>query len=119
MRKRTTIRGYSHPYQQTGKPGQFSPGEKKRLYILCAVLLVAGLVGIAFAPGIGGIALYRQHQRLLEAEGIVTTLETDNKASQGRLEAAKKDPDYLEGVARAEYNMVQPDEIILDYSKKK
>jgi len=119
MKRKTAVCGCHHSYREAKKSDPFSPQEKKRLYILSAVLLIIILAGMAFAPGIGGIALYRQHQRVLDAKDIVTTLKTDNKANRGRLDAAKKNPDYLEGVARAAYNMVQQDEVILDYSKKK
>jgi len=84
-----------------------------------AVLLVFVSSGIAFAPHIGGVALYRQHQQVLAAREINAKLKTDNEQGQKSIDAAQKNPEYLEGVARAEYNMVQPDEIILDYSKKK
>ena len=119
MRRRTIACGYRHSYQQDKRISQLSPLEKKRLYILAAVLLVIGLVGMMLAPGIGGLALYRQHQRVLVAQEINGKLRTDNEQGQKSIDAAKKNPDYLEEVSRGAFNLVQRDEIILDYSKKK
>jgi len=84
-----------------------------------AVLLALVLAGMVFAPRVGVIALQQKRQQVLAAQGINAKLRTDNEQGRKSIEAAKKNPEYLEGVARAEYNMVQPDEVILDYTKKK
>ena len=118
MRGKNTACGCRHPYQKR-QPDQFSPQEKKRLGVMSAILLVLVLTGMALAPRIGIVALRQKHQQVLAAREINTKLKTDNEQGQKSIDAAKKNPEYLEGVARAEYNMVQPDEIILDYSKKK
>jgi cell division protein FtsB len=119
MRKRTSTCGCRHSYQPAKKTGQFSPAEKKRLYILAAILVAIGLVGITFAPGIGGVALHRQHQQVRAAQELNLKLRTDNELGQKSIAAAKENPDYLEEVSRGAFNLVQRDEVILDYSKKK
>lgn len=74
---------------------------------------------MALIPGVGGVALYRQHQETQTAEGVNSKLQTDNELGQKSLAAAQKNPELLEGVARAQFNLIRPDEVILDYSKKK
>jgi cell division protein FtsB len=109
-----------YPYQKPNRQAdEFSPPEKKRLYALYAILFLIVLAGVVFVPRIGAVALHQKRQQVLAAQGINAKLKTDNEQGQKSIDAAKKDPEYLEGVARAEYNMVQPDEVILDYSKKK
>jgi cell division protein FtsB len=118
MRKKNTVGRY--PYQkQNRQTDEFSPQEKKHLYVMFAILLALVLAGMVFVPRIGVVALQQKRQQVLAAQGINAKLKTDNEQGQRSIDAAKKDPEYLEGVARAEYNMVQPDEVILDYSKKK
>jgi len=120
MSRRTLTRGGGHSYQPAKKTGEFSPQQKKRLYILATVLLAIGLLGLTLAPGIGGVALYRQHRQVLAAQEINAKLLTDNEQSQKSIASAKEDPDSLERISRGpSFNLVQPDEVILDYSKKK
>jgi len=117
--RRTAIYGCRHSYQQPQQTSRFSPQEKKRLYILAAVLLVIALAGMALVPGAGGIALYRQHRQVLAAQEINAKLRTDNEQGQKSIDAAEKNPDYLEEISRGAFNLVQRDEIILEYAKKK
>lgn len=119
MRRRTATYGCCHLPQQAKKTGEFSSQEKKRLYILAAILLVICLVGMMLAPGIGGVALYRQRQQMLAVQEINVKLRTDNEQGQKSIAAAKENPDFLEGISRGPFNLVQPDEVIFDYSKKK
>ena len=111
--------GYRHSYQKSSKISQFSLPEKKRLYILAAGLLTICLAGIVFTPKIGGVALYRQRQQALAAQEINAKLRIDNEQGQKSINTAKKNPDFLEEVSRAQFNLVQQDEVILDYSKRK
>jgi len=118
MRKKNAACRY--PYQKPSRrDDELSPQEKKHLCVCFVILFLIVLAGVIFVPRIGVVALHQKHQQVLAAQGINAKLKTDNEQGRKSIDAAKKDPEYLEGVARAEYNMVQPDEVILDYSKKK
>ncbi|MDR0476778.1 MAG: hypothetical protein LBH14_02395 [Desulfobulbaceae bacterium] len=116
MRRTSSCR---HLYQQANKTGQFPLPERQRLYILAAILLIVSLAGMTLVPGIGGLALYRQHQQSQTAQAIIAKLRTDNEQGQKSINVAQENPDFLVEISRGpSFNLVQRDEIILDYSKK-
>ncbi|MDR3090176.1 MAG: septum formation initiator family protein [Desulfobulbaceae bacterium] len=101
------------------KADRLSPQNTKRLCILFAALAIVVVSGVLFAPGKGVLALLEEHRRIQEGRQNNTKLEQDIKTTEQQIDSSKRDPEFMEGLARADFNMVQPDEIILDYSKKK
>lgn len=83
------------------------------------LLVIMAFAWLIFAPHSGIWALLQQHSRRKVLEEKTAALEADNKALEKEIEQLRKDPAYLEDVARREHGLLKKNEYIYDFSQQK
>lgn len=94
-----------------------SPVQKNRLRKVYVLLGCLGLMWVLFAPGNGVVALLNQRSELREMQAETERLRVQNQQLQVELERLRKDPEYLEEIARKDYGLLKKNERVYDFSK--
>ncbi len=96
-----------------------SPLQKSRLVRITVLLVITAFAWLIFAPHSGIWALQQQHSRRKALERKTLALERNNKALEEEIGRLRKDPAYLEEVARRERGLLKKNEYIYDFSQQK
>ena len=93
---------------------------QEKMFVRIAIFLVAAVfTWIIFAPRIGILAYLQKHSRFRGLEQKTLQLEKSNASLSTEIERLKKDPAYLEDVARREQGLLKKNEYIYDFSQQK
>lgn len=82
-------------------------------------LALVGLLWIVFAPGSGLFDYYRSRTQLTQLQKDVSLLKQENSQLRTENNRLRNDPEYLEKIAREEYNLLKKNERVFDFSKGK
>lgn len=91
--------------------------QEGRLKRLAGIVLAGVLLWLLFAPERGVLALYKKRTELRQLQQKNSTSRAENARLREQLDRLKKDPAYLEDIARREYGLLKEHEIIYDFSK--
>jgi len=106
-----------NPRQRPRSLKKISSGQQ-RIYLRIIICIVAFcLLWLLLAPGSGVLALFSKRAELNHAEEEVQRTEQENKILQGDIDKLLNDPEFLEEVARKEYNLLKKNEKVYDFSK--
>ncbi len=95
-----------------------SPAEKKLLKKILLLLVFLSLAALIFLPGRGLLSYVQAKRELQKIEEQKAAIIAQNKAYRTEIEKMKTDDSYVEKVAREEYGLQKPNEIIFDFKKK-
>ena len=96
---------------------QFSHREHKQFWTICLITLALLCLWLLFSPN-GVIRYYRLRQEIAVIKAEAASLGEQNKALAEEVRRLKKDPAYLEDVARDEYGLIRQNEMIFDFSRR-
>jgi cell division protein FtsB len=91
--------------------------QEGRLKRLAGIILAGVLLWFLFAPERGVLALFKKRSELQELQKKNASSQAENARLREQLDRLKKDPAYLEDIARREYGLLKEHEIIYDFSK--
>ena len=92
--------------------------DNKRLAVIILAIFICAAGLIFFSPyGIKKAIKNRKQLRTITAENIA--LEGKNKELRQEIDRLKKDPVYLEEVARKEHGMVKKSDLVFEFKKGK
>jgi len=96
-----------------------SPLQQSRLVQITVLLIIVAFAWLIFAPHSGIWALFQQHSRRVALERKTSALARGNEALEKEIARLRKDPAYLEEVARREHGLLKKNEYIYDFSQQK
>lgn len=100
------------------RPYHYQSKEPTRaLPILVAIILVAFAAWMIFSPH-GGWRYYQVSRDLRAIRTENEALRDANKALRQEIHRLKNDPQYLEEVARHDFDLLRKNEMIFDFSRK-
>jgi cell division protein FtsB len=85
----------------------------KRVFIVLAVVVFAGLIGFGLFGKSGLLSLQKLRTERERLEQQSNQLQTENQGLQKKIELLSADLKYLEKLARQKLGMVRPDEVII------
>jgi cell division protein FtsB len=88
-----------------------------RFYIIPAAIILFILFFTVFGER-GVLRIYRLAQEKEEIQKKAAQIKTENEQLKREIEALKSDRRYLESIARKEFGLVRPNEIIYQFSPK-
>lgn len=114
-----------HSFWQDGRESMMKRSPKKkltnlqagRLRQLAGLLLAGVLLWFLFAPERGVLALFNKRSQLHDLQQKNKLEQAENARLQEQIDRLKKDPAYLEDIARREYGLLKEHEYIYDFSK--
>jgi len=92
-------------------------GKKRQLAVIALIILVFA-AWHAFSP-YGAWRAYRISRDLAAVRAENSRLKTENKQLRTEIDRLKRDPAYLEEVARREYGLIKRNEMLFDFSGEK
>lgn len=89
---------------------------------LSVVLMASGLflvmmMGLAVWGDRGLLAMWRKHHELDVLAREIETIEQENAVLAREMQRLRKDPQYIEKIAREELGLVRPGEIVFEFPK--
>jgi cell division protein FtsB len=89
---------------------------------LSVVLMVSGLflvmmMGLTVWGDRGLLAMWRKHHELDVLAREIETIEQENAVLTSEMQRLRKDPQYIEKIAREELGLVRPGEIVFEFPK--
>jgi cell division protein FtsB len=91
--------------------------QETRLKRIAGFLLAGTLLWFLLAPHRGVLALLDKRTELKALQEKSTQIEAENTRLREQIDRLKKDPAYLEDLARREYGLLKEREFIYDFSK--
>ena len=88
-----------------------------RYYIIPAAIILFILFFTVFGER-GVLRIYRMTQEKEDIQKKALQIKTENEQFKREIEALKSDRRYLESIARKEFGLVRPNEIIYQFSSK-
>jgi len=93
-----------------------SPLQKSRLKKIGVIMTFVALLWLLFAPQSGVMALLQKRSAVKSLEAESEAIAQENKQLQAEIERLQNDTNYLEEVARRDYDMLKPNERVYDFS---
>lgn len=88
-----------------------------RFYVIPAVIILFILFFTVFGER-GVLRIYRLAQEKEDIQKKADQIKAENEQLKREIEALKSDRRYLESIARKEFGLVRPNEIIYQFSSK-
>ena len=88
-----------------------------RYYIIPAAIILFILFFTVFGER-GVLRIYRMTQEKEDIQKKALQIKTENEQLKREIEALKSDRRYLESIARKEFGLVRPNEIIYQFTSK-
>ena len=88
-----------------------------RYYIIPAAIILFILLFTVFGER-GVLRIYRMTQEKEDIQKKAIQIKTENEQLKREIEALKSDRRYLESIARKEFGLVRPNEIIYQFTSK-
>lgn len=88
-----------------------------RYYIIPAAIILFILFFTVFGER-GVLRIYRMTQEKEDIQKKAIQIKTENEQLKREIEALKSDRRYLESIARKEFGLVRPNEIIYQFTSK-
>lgn len=97
---------------------KMSTNQERRYLRIIFILVVMSLLWILFAPGAGLFSFFTKRGELKDIEKETTLMEVENKTLEKDIENLLHDPEYLEEVARKDFELLKKNEKVYDFSKE-
>jgi cell division protein FtsB len=105
--------------KQRPKSGKNLSTAQERIYLrVLLFIVVVCLLWLLLAPGSGVISLFTKRSELHHVQQETQRTAQENKALEGDINNLLNDPQFLEEVARQNYNLLKKNEKVFDFSKK-
>lgn len=89
----------------------------RRFFLIPAVIILFILFFTVFGER-GVLRIYRMTQEKEEIQKKAEQIKTENEQLKREIEALKSDRRYLESIARKEFGLVRPNELIYQFSTR-
>jgi cell division protein FtsB len=80
-------------------------------------LFLVMMMGLAVWGDRGLLAMWRKHHELDVLAREIETIEQENAVLTREMQRLRKDPQYIEKIAREELGLVRPGEIVFEFPK--
>jgi cell division protein FtsB len=80
-------------------------------------LFLVMMMGLAVWGDRGLLAMWRKHHELDVLAREIETIEQENAVLAREMQRLRKDPQYIEKIAREELGLVRPGEIVFEFPK--
>mgnify|MGYP001552465207 CR=1 FL=1 len=102
------------------KPRQkLTPLQQKRLLKISAILLLAAIVWLFFAPDMGLLSWREKQSEFQQLQERKVQLEKENDMLRQEIERIEGDIEYFEKLAREKHGLLKKNEVLFDFSKDK
>lgn len=94
-------------------------GQKRTFKKIIIAFFVLCLLWVIFAPGAGVYSYLDKRAELARLEKEAARVREENLSLESEIEKLLNDPEYLEDVARKDYNLLKKNERVYDFSREK